>query len=731
MNIEYQEFLKSKQKNHVQSGFDVEESELNVNLFPFQRFSVKRALKAGKYALFFDCGLGKTLMQLAWAEQVTKKTDKPVLILCPLAVAGQTIKEGEKFGIPVERLKSDVFGRGVYISNYEQLDNIDTSVFSGIVLDESSILKNFEGATKNLIVDRFIGTPYKLACTATPSPNDPMELGNHSEFLDVMGRNEMLAMYFVHDGGETAKWRLKGHAIKHFYQFISTWAIMANNPADIGFKMDGYDLPSLNLIENKIITPKRDNGQLFNDISISATNFNSELRLTKIERMDDVVKVVNSKPDENFIIWIKQNEEGELLRKLLPEAIEVKGSDTNEYKESKLLGFANNEFRILITKTKIASFGMNYQNCHNQIFASLDFSFEGLYQAMRRSYRFGQKNEVNIYIITTDTMTNVIKSINRKQKQFELMQTEMSNAINENIKGNMLTDRDYDIITEKNDWCEIKRGDSVQLIQGLPNESVGLSVFSPPFAELYTYSSHIEDMGNSKDYNEFLQQFGYLIKELYRVLQSGRNVAVHCMDLPIQKGKEGFIGLRDFSGMILRAFEDAGFVYASRVTIWKDPVVEMQRTKALGLLHKQIKKDSTMSRVGIPDYVLIFRKDGERKNPVTNTQLPVDLWQKYASPVWMDIDYGNTLQGYRDGRDGNDEKHICPLQLDTIERLIHLYSNKGDTVFTPFMGIGSEVYQAIKMDRKAIGFELKESYFDLAKKNIRSVIETKNQIALL
>ena len=731
MNIEYQEFLKSKQKNHVQSGFDVEESELNVNLFPFQRFSVKRALKAGKYALFFDCGLGKTLMQLAWAEQVTKKTDKPVLILCPLAVAGQTIKEGEKFGIPVERLKSDVFGQGVYISNYEQLDNIDTSVFSGIVLDESSILKNFEGATKNLIVDRFIGTPYKLACTATPSPNDPMELGNHSEFLDVMGRNEMLAMYFVHDGGETAKWRLKGHAIKHFYQFISTWAIMANNPADIGFKMDGYDLPSLNLIENKIITPKRDNGQLFNDISISATNFNSELRLTKIERMDDVVKVVNSKPDENFIIWIKQNEEGELLRKLLPEAIEVKGSDTNEYKESKLLGFANNEFRILITKTKIASFGMNYQNCHNQIFASLDFSFEGLYQAMRRSYRFGQKNEVNIYIITTDTMTNVIKSINRKQKQFELMQTEMSNAINENIKGNMLTDRDYDIITEKNDWCEIKRGDSVQLIQGLPNESVGLSVFSPPFAELYTYSSHIEDMGNSKDYNEFLQQFGYLIKELYRVLQSGRNVAVHCMDLPIQKGKEGFIGLRDFSGMILRAFEDAGFVYASRVTIWKDPVVEMQRTKALGLLHKQIKKDSTMSRVGIPDYVLIFRKDGERKNPVTNTQLPVDLWQKYASPVWMDIDYGNTLQGYRDGRDGNDEKHICPLQLDTIERLIHLYSNKGDTVFTPFMGIGSEVYQAIKMDRKAIGFELKESYFDLAKKNIRSVIETKNQIALL
>jgi hypothetical protein len=210
----------------------------------------------------------------------------------------------------------------------------------------------------------------------------------------------------------------------------------------------------------------------------------------------------------------------------------------------------------------------------------------------------------------------------------------------------------------------------------------------------------------------------------------GRNVAVHCMDLPIQKGKEGFIGLRDFSGMILRAFEDAGFIYASRVTIWKDPVVEMQRTKALGLLHKQIKKDSTMSRVGIPDYVLIFRKDGERVSPVKNIDLPVDLWQKYASPVWMDIDYGNTLQGYRNGREENDEKHICPLQLNTIERLIHLYSNKGDTVLTPFMGIGSEVYQAVKMGRKGLGFELKESYYQQAKKNCLSVVEQKKQIAI-
>lgn len=726
MNKDYLQFLQRKQKTHVNSGFEISEDALNGHLFDFQKFIVKRALKAGKYAIFADCGLGKTLMQLEWARQVFIKTEKPVLILAPLAVSGQTIKEGHKFGIHVEKYDAT---SPIQISNYEQLENIDYSIFSGIVLDESSILKNFEGQTKKLIIDSFKDTPYKLACTATPSPNDPMELGNHSEFLDVMGRNEMLAMYFVHDGGETAKWRLKGHAIKLFYQFVGSWAIMLNKPADIGFAMDGYNLPTLNLIEKEIKTKKRDNGLLFNDAIISATNFNQELRLTKIERLDEAAKIVNESY-ENFIIWIKQNEEGELLKKLIPEAIEVKGSDSPEYKEKMLLGFANNEFRVLITKTKIAQFGLNYQNCRNQIFASLDFSFEGLYQAIRRSYRFGQKNEVNIFLITTDTMKNVNESINQKQKQFEIMQNEMSNAINENLNGSKMTMANYDINEESNEWYKIKRGDCVQLISEIESESVGLSVFSPPFAELYTYSSHVEDMGNSKDYNEFLTQFGYLIKELYRIMKQGRNVCVHCMDLPIQKGKEGFIGLRDFSGMILKAFEDAGFIYASRVTIWKDPVVEMQRTKALGLLHKQVKKDSTMSRVGIPDYVMIFRKDGERTDPVTNTGMSVDLWQKIASPVWMDINYSNTLQGYRNGREENDEKHICPLQLDTIERLILLYSNKGDTVFTPFMGIGSEVYQAVKMERKGIGFELKESYYDLAKANLKSTISEKAQTTL-
>ena len=217
-------------------------------------------------------------------------------------------------------------------------------------------------------------------------------------------------------------------------------------------------------------------------------------------------------------------------------------------------------------------------------------------------------------------------------------------------------------------------------------------------------------MGNSKDYKEFLIAFSFLVKDLYRIIKQGRNICVHCMDLPIQKGKEGYIGLRDFSNMIRETFESEGFIYHSRITIWKDPVVEMQRTKALGLLHKQVKKDSTMSRVGLPDYILVFRKDGERNNPV-KCDIPVNIWQKYASPVWYDINYSNTLN-LKGCRDEKDEKHICPLQLDTIDRLITLYSNPGDVIFSPFSGIGSEIYQAILRGRRGIGIELKETYFN-------------------
>lgn len=717
---DYNAFLEKKKRHRIESGFEVDEKELNPKLFDFQKYCVKRALQAGKFALFEDCGLGKSPQQLEWAQKVIDRTDMPVIILAPLAVVSQTIAEGVKFGYKVIEIADGQtdFEKHIYITNYDNLDNVDVSVFSGVVLDESSILKNFQGKTKTKLIDDFRHTPYKLCCTATPSPNDTTEICNHSEFLDVMSRNEMLAMYFVHDGGSTSDWRLKGHAKQSFWDFVSTWAVMLNKPSDIGFNDSGYHLPPLNIIEEVVKTPKRDNGMLFNDAAVSATDFHKELRETYQIRLDKVVDIVN-RSDDNFIIWIGHDEEGKYLRKLLPDAVEVKGSDSKQYKKEKLLGFGRGEFRILITKLKIAQFGLNYQNCHNQIYASLDFSFEATYQGIRRSYRFGQEQQVNIYLVTTDTMQNVKTAFDKKQKAFSEMQRSMTEATNRNIKQQISLKKMETTKQYKSDVCDIRLGDCVQLIRDIPDESIGFSIFSPPFAELYTYSDKLEDMGNSKDYNEFFEAFKYLCKELYRVMWGGRNVAVHCMDLPIQKGKEGYIGLRDFSGMILKAFEDAGFVYHSRVTIWKNPVTEMQRTKALGLLHKQVKKDASMSRVGIPDYLMVFRKDGEHEHPV-HCDISVDTWQKYASPVWMDIDYSNTLNAHN-GREENDEKHICPLQLETIERSIILWSNEGDKVLTPFLGIGSEVYEAIKMKRFGIGFELKDSYFAEAVKNCKAM----------
>jgi len=279
-------------------------------------------------------------------------------------------------------------------------------------------------------------------------------------------------------------------------------------------------------------------------------------------------------------------------------------------------------------------------------------------------------------------------------------------------------------------WA-LYNADCVEVVASLPDNSVGFSVFSPPFASLYTYSDSPRDMGNSRTYEEFASHFAFLAADLFRVTKPGRLVSFHCANIPLMKERDGVIGLRDFRGDMIRWFQAAGFIYHSEVTIWKDPVIEMQRTKSLGLLHKQIKKDSCRSRMGNPDYVVTMRKDGENFEPVshTNESFPVDQWQKWASPVWMDIDQGNTLS-YMQARDSNDERHICPLQLDVIERCIELWSNPGDVVLSPFAGIGSEGYVAVTRGRRFIGIELKPSYYEVAVKNLRAAESESERITL-
>ena len=726
--MEYQKFLEQKRKTFLESGFEIDESKLNRNLFDFQKFTVKTALSKGRFAIFADCGLGKTLMQLSWAEAVYNHTGMKVLILAPLAVVEQTKKESVKFGI-----NEDSF----YITNYDQLKNIENiNQYSGVVLDESSILKGRDGKLSSLILELFKQTPYKLACTATPSPNDHMELGQHSEFLGAMSYLEMLAMFFVHDGGETSKWRIRKHAKDPFWKYVCSWSIAIDKPDTLGFNHKGYDLPEIEYVEH-VIKTENNTDKLFGDVAVSATDLHKDLNRSFDLRLEKTIELVNSN-NEQWIVWGLKNNETDLISKNITDSINVQGSDSPEYKAKQLNGFANKAFRVLVTKTSIASFGMNYQQCHNMVFMSYDFKFEAFYQAVRRCYRFGQKSKVTVHILIPESQSNVRQTILEKQQRHKDMIQEMAKYSSEtNYKSNkskiMIANKEI-----KTDNYHLINGDCVQETKKLSDKSVDLVVFSPPFAELYVYSDKEEDMGNVSNYKQFEQHFKYLIPQIKRVLKDGRICAVHCMDLPIQKGKEGYIGLRDFSGMLIDWFTESGFVYHARTTIWKNPVTEMQRTKALGLLHKTIKKDSSMSRVGIPDYILFFRNEGDNLVPITHQDtdekkpnyLPVDLWQKYASPVWMDIDYSRTLQ-YRSGRDGNDEKHICPLQLDTIERIIHLYSNEGETVLSPFGGIGSEGFTAIKMNRKSVSIELKESYFKINAENHKSISKEKNSVITL
>jgi hypothetical protein len=415
--MDYHTFLEQRKRSIIESGFKVPEEKINPILFDFQNYAVRKALQYGRYALLEECGLGKTFQQIEWSRLVVEHTNMPALILAPLGVSGQTIEQAKILGVELERVGSNrkSFNK-IDITNYEQIENIDFEKYGSIVLDESSILKNFEGATKKKIIEAFKKTPYKLACTATPSPNDDMEICNHAEFLGHGRRSEILAMYFTHDGGETAKWRLKGHAQKMFWNFVKSWSLFIANPADIGFDGSRYVLPSLNLIERMVNAPTK-GMKLFNDGHVSATNFNQELRDTMELRLNEVINIANNSED-TCLIWVKQNTEANRLKEMLPGSIEVRGNEKPEAKEEKLLAFAHGQISKLITKKKIACFGMNFQNCHKQIDASPDFSFEMTYQAIRRSYRFGQQYPVDFYMIVTDTMTNVLKAMEEKQKQF-------------------------------------------------------------------------------------------------------------------------------------------------------------------------------------------------------------------------------------------------------------------------------------------------------------------------
>lgn len=908
---DYSAFLETKARRAHATGFEcgkLTRKGAQYQLFDWQQHVVRIALKAGKFALFEDCGLGKSGQQLIWADEVCGHTGKPVLILCPLAVAAQTVAEGVKFGVKVTHVREagEIGKKGIYITNYDRLEKFtaDIARLGGIVLDESSLLKSFTGKTRIMLTQAFAHTEYKLCCTATPAPNDYTELGQHAEFLNVMKSSQMLATWFINDTADTGTWRLRKHARQDFWRWVGSWAACISLPSDIGFSDEGYALPPLELHNQSIavdeVTGAHD-GELFRASHVSAATLQKEARLSINERCARAAEIAKSE-DAPCIIWCELNDESELLKKMLPEAIEIRGGDNEKKKERGAMWFIGGEmtyeelhsigkepklaacgnqntpsaegndtqtiqsiasvenpkaarrkkikntcepitsqipensneslsaslqltpesesntppvrrcgntirmepddgskliqenesnsgsshseshwmtlnpcspdraevaqsvdipieqdrvssppsitaikqgesgdcyvhhaitdsvnsktapqtyaeppntFRALISKPEIFGFGMNMQACARQIFVGQSWSMERQYQAMRRSYRFGQTKPVHVHFITPSTLGDVRVRVREKFAAHETMKLEMKEAAKQMVKSDYVIDDKWTFPELSGDRWHIINGDCVAVARKfIADSSVGLSIFSPPFADLFTYSSRTEDMGNCASMEDFMKHFRYQIAELFRVTMPGRECAVHCGDLLSTKWKTGTMELQDFSGAISQAFRDVGFLFQSRITIWKSPVTEMQRTKAHGLLYKTLKKDSSNNRVGMPDYLMVFRKPGENTVPISHTESDFSLadWQEIASPVWMTIEQGNVLNR-KGSKEAGDERHICPLQLDVIERVIKLWSAPGDLVYSPFTGIGSEGYQAIKMQRRFIGSELKASYF--------------------
>ena len=426
---EYRDFIAARRVGRTPDGMIPK--ALSDTLKKHQRETVDFALRAGKAAAFLDTGLGKSLCELEWSRQVSEETGKPVLILTPLAVAGQMVREGQKFGIDARQVRdqSDV-GSGIMVANYERLPKLDPSAFGGVVLDESSILKSFAGRTRNLLMDAFGETHFRLAATATPSPNDHTELGNHAEFLGVMRQQEMLSKWFINDTSTASQeWRLKGHAADDFWSWVASWSRCATLPSDLGGCDDGYILPEIERHIHEVAADRdTDSGDmLFRIPEMSATSFHAEKRLTMHDRCDRAAELANH--DRPVTVWCETNDESAYLAGTIEGAVEVRGDLKPDEKERRLLAFADGEIRALVTKPKLAGFGVNWQHCAHAVFASISFSYEQHYQAVRRSHRFGQKERVRNDIVIADTEAVIWKVVHGKAEKHEEMKRRMSEAM--------------------------------------------------------------------------------------------------------------------------------------------------------------------------------------------------------------------------------------------------------------------------------------------------------------
>jgi superfamily II DNA or RNA helicase len=617
---------------------------------------------------------------------------------------------------------------------------------NGCLVHNSSILKSIGGVYKRKLIDACKNIKYRMACTATPAPNDNTEIGNHAEFLGICTHAEMLAQFFINANKEHTiedsagelywkkgtnrggvEWRLKHHAEDKFFEWLSEWAICFTDPGELGYKYN-YKLPELN-IEKHIIAVKEykvENGELFFTGLKGITDRINVKRATVTEKLEKLKELMHDTiKDEQCIIWCNLAEESRQIKNAI-DCVEVNGEDDTEYKAKMFEDFQDGKFNTLLTKQKIGGFGMNFFNAHNMVYFGLSDSWEMFYQSIRREWRYGQKYPVNVYIILTQYEMEIYQNVMRKDLQAKRLKQGLIERIKKYEEGELqmheveAEDSIERVVTEGKNFKAI-RGDSCIELKNIESNSIDMSVYSPPFVDLFTYSNTEHDLGNCRNAKEFYEHYTFIAKELLRVIKPGRLCCVHTSDIPAMAQRDGYIGLKDFPGDMIRLHMELGWTFVGRAFVGKNPQSQAVRTKSKALLFVQLRKDSSDSRPALIDQVLIFKKPGENAieiKPVENGEMDNEIWIDWAHGIWNDISESDTLR-YSDARAADDEKHICPLQLGTIERCIKLYSNPGETILSPFMGIGSEIYQAIRFGRKGIGIELKESYYKTAVNNLK------------
>lgn len=761
--MDYLKFLESKAFAHQPCGFDV---LMNQDwLFKFQQSIVHKCLQRGKAAIFADTGLGKARMGLAWADQVVKQADCNVLILTPCAVAQQMAREAEKIGIAVNIVgESADVEDGISICNYEKLHKLNSSDFGAIVLDESSILKGFASKYRAALTEFASGMAYRLAMTATPSPNDLIELINHADWLGVMRGREAIANFFVQDGNTTKKYRLKKTCENDFWRWVASWAVCVRLPSDLGdYSDDGYSLPPLNLVRLEVAS-ESDMTSLLPVDSMSLTERRQARKDSMVGRVAAVAELVNAS-DKPWVIWCDYNDESDALKKSIKDAVEVRGSMTIEQKEKAIDGFSTGEVRVLISKPSITGFGLNWQHCHNTAFVGVGDSFEQQYQAIRRFHRFGQTETVNVYAAASIQEFQVMENITRKQDQHNHFYAQVSKYMRESMTETAKTVKivpNSGKIARGKNW-ELRLGDNVERMAELADDSIDLSITSIPFPGMYAYTDLPGDMGNVRDYAEFFNHFDYLLPQWLRVTKPGRTACVHVTDGVAMVSREGHMGLKDFSGDTIRSFIKNGWIYAGKVFVDQDPQLEAVRNNTHGLLFKSLATDASIMRFALADYVLLFRKPGDNEVPIKAGKsakynpgggwITEEEWIEWAAPVWyrhiapdgkiaqsqpfhpalqrsalMESSTGEKrFNGIQDtdvanvslARDPNDERHLCPLQFGIIERCTKLFSNPGELIMDPFNGVGSTGIKGMQLDRRYTGIEIKESYFKSSVANLK------------